>query len=98
MLCIKMASVLDGYRQNYIKCMAFTAICNGHSCTLLQGYASLFKHIIVVAKLNTGDKVSLSVIMMKIDQILIKLNNLLLKNYPKYVTHSIYKLTPHCSF
>ena len=37
-----------------------------------------------------GNKVSFELLMMKIDQIFIKVHNLLWKNYQKCITHSIY--------
>ena len=57
---------------------------NNHSYKIVQCYMILCKHIILMKQLNSKDnKVSFDILMMKIDQILIKLDDILGKKIPK---------------
>ena len=64
------------FKQNYQICMPFTAILKyDQRYKILQCYVSLCKHIIWVEQLNREDNsVSCELLLMKIDQILIKLH------------------------
>ena len=70
---------MDVCRQNYQICITFTAIPKyDHRYKIVQCYANLCQHIILVKQLNREDNsISFELLMMKIDQIFIKLRDLL---------------------
>ena len=77
------------FRHDYWKYALFSASIKFYHCyKILQCYVIFCKYIILVEQMQREDKVSFGLLMIRIDQILIKVHNLLWKHYLKCVTHS----------
>ena len=85
--------MLDVFRQNYRICVTFTAILKHDHSYKIHCDVSLCKHSILMKQLNRENKkVSFKLWMMKINQRLIKLHNLLWENYQKNKLPKNYQL------